>query len=75
MPIVVDAFSDIFSGIPQFLQPLNSCALTDGCLSSEGECWKNDVVDMMTEEEGSDGAKLLGCKVIVYGVDNILIVK
>ena len=72
---MIHPFSDIFAGIPQLLQPLNSCALTDACLSCEGECWKNDVVDVTTEEERGNGAKLLGCKVIVYSMDNILIIE
>jgi len=75
MPIMVHAFSDVFAGISQLLQPLNSCALADACLSSEGEGQKNDLVDMTTEEEGGDGAELLCGKVIAYSMDNILVVE
>ena len=75
MPLVVQAFLDIFACIPQLLQPLNGCALTNGCPSSEGESRKNNFVHMTTEEEGGDGAKLLGCKVILYCVDNILVIE
>jgi hypothetical protein len=72
---MVHAFSDIFAGISQLLQPSNSCALADACLSSEGESRKNDLVDMTTEKEGGDGAELLCCKVIAYSMDNILVVE
>ena len=75
MPIMVHAFSDIFASISQIFQPLNSCAFADACLSCEGKCRKNDLIDMATEEEEGDGAELLCCKVIAYTMDNILIVK
>jgi hypothetical protein len=49
MPIVVHVFLDIFAGIPQPLQLLNSHALTDACLSSQGKHWENDLINMTTE--------------------------
>lgn len=75
MPVMVHAFSDILTGISQLLQPLNSCALANDCLSSESKGRENNLVDMTTEEEGGNGAELLCCQVLAYSMDNIFVVK
>ena len=75
MPIMVHALLGVFTGISQLPQPVNGGALTDVCLSSKGKGWKNNIIDMMTEEEGGDGAKSLCHKVIVYTMDNVLIIE
>jgi hypothetical protein len=76
MPIVVNPFLDIFTRVTQLFKPVNRGAFTDaGMFLCQIKCGKYDFVNMATEKFWGYGAKILGCKVSPYTMQDSLVIE
>ena len=76
MSVMVNPFLDIFTGVAKLFKPVNCCSFADaGILPCQIKCRKYGIVDMVTEVFRCYGAKILGCNISLYSMQDSFIVK
>jgi hypothetical protein len=75
MAIMVNSFLYILTQITQLMQPIDSCLLADAAVwACQTQYRDNHLIDMTAQLIWSDGAKILGCKIMAHSMKYVFIV-